>query len=97
MTRIDQLIDAGEARTIFLAADLPETYTTLSERYGDRLTVLLRDRFDRSAAQLQYALADLLLLTTANHFLASTWSSFSDLAQRLARPNRRFERSGTDF
>lgn len=97
IARIDHLIAAGEAQTIFLAADLPETYAAFAERYGKRVAVLPRAHYDRSAVQLQYALADLLLLTAADHFLASTWSSFSDLAQRLARPGRRFERSGEDF
>ncbi|WP_212525601.1 hypothetical protein [Actibacterium sp. MT2.3-13A] len=97
MTRIDALIAEGRAETIFLAADLPETYTQFAERYGARLAFLPRDRFDRSVRQLQYALADLLLLTAADLFLASSWSSFSELAQRLARPGRPFEQSGRDF
>lgn len=97
IARIDQLIAEGGPETIFLAADLPETYRAFSDRYADRMVFLPRERYDRSAVQLQYALADLLLLTAADHFLASTWSSFSDLAQRLARPGRVFERSGEDF
>ncbi len=95
--RLDQLIAAGRAETIFLAADLPETYAQFAERYGDRLAWLPRDQFDRSARQLQYALADLLLLTAADLLLASTWSSFSEVAQRLARPGRPINHSGRDF
>ena len=97
IARLDQLIAEGKADSIFLAADLPETYALFAERYGDRLSWLPRDLFDRSALQMQYALADLLLLTSAGLFLASTGSSFSDIAQRLARPHRPFENSGWDF
>lgn len=97
VTRLDALIAAGQADTVFLAADLPGTYAAFAERYGPRVTWLARDLYDRSARQLQYALADLILLTAADLFLASTWSSFSDLAQRLARPKRALELSGTDF
>ncbi len=95
--RLDVLVAEGRAGRVFLAADLPETYAFFTERYGARVLVLARGLYDRSAAQLQYALADLILLTAAERFLASTWSSFSDIAQRLARPGRMIEQSGIDF
>jgi hypothetical protein len=97
MTRIDTLIAEGQCDSLFLAADLEDTYAAFADRFGSRVTWLERTRFDRSAQQLQYALADMLLLTMAERFLASTWSSFSDLAQRLARPGRKVEQSGRDF
>lgn len=97
VARLDALVSDGRADSIFLAADLPETYATLADRYGARLRWLPRDLYDRSPRQLQYALADLLLLSAADLFLASTFSSFSDVAQRLARRNRPVEQSGTDF
>lgn len=95
--RLDQLVEENRATRIFVAADLPETYAALEQRLPGRILSLKRDLFDRSRRQLQYALADLLLLGAADLFLASTWSSFSDVAQRLAPPNRPFERSGIDF
>lgn len=95
--RLDALIAAGEIETVFLAADLPGTYDRFQARYGDRVAYLPRQLYDRSARQLQYALADLLLLTEAKRLLASNWSSFSDVAQRLAYPGRPVEQSGKDF
>ena len=95
--RVDALVSEGAGQTMFLAADTPDTYAAFAERYGDRVAWLDRDMFDRSPKQLQYALADLLLLTAARHFLGSPWSSFTDVAQQLARPGRPFERSGRDF
>ena len=97
VTRLDALVAEGWANRIFLAADMPDTYNLFADRYGARLVTLERAVFDRSAIQLQYALADLILLSAADRFLASTWSSFSDLAQRLARPGRPVEKSGIDF
>ena len=97
MERIDALIAAGEAETIFLATDLPETYDAFARAYGSRVSILPRRHFDRSVLQLQCALADLMLLTAASRFLASSMSSFSEVAQRLASPNRIVERSGEDF
>lgn len=96
-TRLDPLVAEGQAETIFVAADLAETYELLADRYGTRVTWLARDLYGREAEQIQYALADLLLLTRADLFLASSWSSFSDVAQRLAPAGRRRERSGFDF
>lgn len=97
VTRLDALFAAGEVRTVFAAADLPATYAALIDRYGDRVRYLKRTQYDRSSTQLQTGLADMILLTTSRLFLASNWSSFSDVAQRLARPGRRFEQSGVDF
>lgn len=97
IARLDALIAEGQGDTIFLAADLPETYAALADRYGARLRYLPRGRYDRSARQVQYAMADLILLTAAPHFLASTWSAFSDLARVLGRRGRRIEQSGQDF
>lgn len=95
--RLDTLVAAGQADTIFVAADLPETYEALTDRYGARLRYLRRDLYDRSPRQVQYALADLLLLTAAPRYLASTWSAFSDLARLLGRSGRIIEQSGRDF
>lgn len=95
--RIDDLIAAGEINTMFIAADMPETYEVFQQRYGDRVAFLTRTVNDRSAEQLKYAYADATLLSRAPRMLGSTWSSFSELAQRLAHPPMKVEMSGTDF
>ncbi|MEI6097879.1 MAG: galactosyltransferase-related protein [Alphaproteobacteria bacterium] len=97
LTRIDMLIAKGEADRIFLAADMPETYTELLQRYGKRLAWLPRALYDRSAVQLHYALADAILLSRSPLLLGSTWSSFSELALRLAPEAIKVEMSGKDF
>ena len=95
--RLDALIAAGGAGSLFLAADLPETYEFFAERYGARVTWLPRVHFDRSAEQMRFALADALLLGSAQHFLGSGWSSFSELAVTLSQSIRQAEFSGYDF
>jgi hypothetical protein len=97
IARLDALVAEGRAETIFLAADLPETYARFADRYGRRLAFLPRDRFDRSADQLRHALADALLLGAAELFLGSSWSSFSELAVTLSQRIARVEFSGQDF
>ena len=97
IARIDQLTSEGRAERIFLAADQPETYDEFCRRYGNRVACLPRKLYDRSSEQLIYALADALLLGQAPLLLGSTWSSFSELAQRLSARQMHVEMSGKDF
>lgn len=97
MARLDALIAEGNADRVFIAADLPETYQEFISRYGDRVAYLPRSAYDRSAEQLRYAMADAILLSRAPLMLGSTWSSFSELAMRLALREMDSEMSGKDF
>jgi hypothetical protein len=97
VARVDALVADGKADSIFLAADIPEAYERFSARYGDRVVSLPRWEFDRSATQHRFALADLMMLTAADRFLGSSWSSFSEVASRVASRARRTEWSGVDF
>ena len=97
MKRIDDLIKADAAETIFLATDRAETYAEFIARYGDRIAFLEREVFDRSKLQIQYALADVLLLSNCQKLLGSSWSSFSELALRLSDNFKKVEMSGKDF
>ena len=97
MARLDALVAEGQAESIFLAADLPETYEAFRDRYGARLSWLPRDRHDRSSEQIRHALADMLLLGLAERILGSTWSSFTDMARLLSRRVAVAEMSGRDF
>ena len=97
LTRLDQLVAQGQADRIFLAADTPAVYDALLARYGDRIACLPRRVTDRSTQAMVYALADALLLSRAPRLLGSTWSSFSELAARLATAPYEVELSGRDF
>jgi hypothetical protein len=95
--RIDALLAEGRHHHLFLATDLPENYRVFQQVYGDRLRFLPRTLYDRSAEQIRYALADAILLSRCTWLLGSTWSSFSELAMRLATGFEKVEMSGTDF
>lgn len=97
MARLDALVKEGLADTVFLAADKPEAYEAFASTYGDRVAWLQRSLYDRSTAQLHFALADAILLSRAPLLLGSTWSSFSELAMRLAPQGIKVELSGRDF
>jgi hypothetical protein len=97
LKRIDTLIEEGRADTIFLAADVPETYAEFKAYYGDRVAMLERSTYDRSAEQLKYALADAILLSRAPLLLGSNWSSFTEFAIRMSPGEVVSEMSGVDF
>lgn len=95
--RINALIKEGKADRVFIAADSPEAYEEFRSAFPERLAWLERDVYDRSAKQLQYALADAVLLSRASLLLGSTWSSLSELAQRISVKGLKVEMSGKDF
>jgi glycosyltransferase involved in cell wall biosynthesis len=97
MTRLDALLAAEPEARIFLAADSPETYRAFRDTYGARVQMLERALYDRSARQMQHALADILMLARCRHFLGSHWSSFSELALRISGRIARRETAGIDF
>ncbi len=95
--RIDQLFIEQPNLKLFLATDLPENYQAFEDYYGDKLIYLKRDVYDRSKKQIQYGLADAILLSKSQKLLGSTWSSFSELAMRMSDTFSSIEMSGTDF
>ena len=97
MAYLDNLLSKGGAKTFFLAADKPEIYHLFTAKYRDKVSWLDRNVYDRSMMQLRFALADAILLSRSSLLLGSTWSSFSELAQRLAIGNISVKMSGKDF
>ena len=97
VARLDKLIAEQKANRFFLATDRAETYETFKTIYGDRMSYLERGLFDRSKEQIQYALADAILLSQCSRFIGSTWSSFSEIAMRLTQGFSSIEMSGEDF
>ncbi len=99
LPRLEAALDAqGEDIRIFLAADHPDAYEAMITAYGAKqFFTLPRERFDRSATQIQYALGDMLALSRARLLLGSDWSAFSECAHRLAPAPQIFEQAGRDF
>jgi hypothetical protein len=97
IARLRPLLDANPGAQAFVAADTPASYAAFAAAFGARVTWLDRSLYDRSATQAQYALADVLLLARARHFLGSPWSSFSELVLRLSTTIEAREKAGVDF
>jgi hypothetical protein len=97
IARLRPLLSANPGAQAFVAADTPASYAAFAAAFGERVTWLDRGLYDRSATQAQYALADVLLLARARHFLGSPWSSFSELALRLSTTIETREKAGVDF
>lgn len=97
LKRVESLRADGQADRIFVAADSPEAYRAFTDTFGARVAFLERELYDRSPDQLAYALADAILLGRAPRLLGSTWSSFTELALRLAPHPPVHEMSGKDF
>lgn len=95
--RLRLLLKDRASASCFLAADQAETYAEFAATFGKRLHFLPRVSYDRSVGQLQHALADMLLLSRGRHLLCSNWSSFSEVALRLAQRLDRHETAGIDF
>lgn len=97
MARLDTLLTESPEARVFLAADQAATYLAFEETYGERIGMIERDLYDRSAAQLQFALADMIALSRVRHLLGSNWSSFTEAALRLSTTIEHHEVAGQDF
>ncbi len=97
ISRVKELEREVDINSIYLAADNPEAYEAFVSEFGDRVTFLERDLYDRSKEQMYYALADAFLLSKSSTFLSSGWSSFGELASRYACKFNAKEVCGVDF
>lgn len=94
---INEILKKDNGHEFFLASDMEETYNIMTQHFGSRMTYLKRDVYDRSREQIRYALADVLLLSKCKKLIASSWSSFSELAMRLSDTYTSIKMSGKDF
>lgn len=95
--RIDDLFREQPDLQLFVAADLKDTYEIFYRYYGERVSFVERNVFDRSREQIIYGLADAILLSRCAKLLGSSWSSFSELAMRMSVTLNDIEMSGKDF
>jgi hypothetical protein len=79
----------------FIASDKPTVIDQFLAEFKDNLVCLNRSSSDRSKTNIQYALADLILLSKSRLILGSYFSSFSQMASRLGGTDIRY--SGFDF
>lgn len=80
INQINKILHKNPEQKFFIATDMKSNYEKLLNIYGgDRIKILKRNLYNRSKAQLYYAIADIILLSKCKNFFGSTWSSFSEL------------------
>tara|TARA_B100001248_G_scaffold262584_1_gene259674 strand:- start:11822 stop:16654 length:4833 start_codon:yes stop_codon:yes gene_type:complete len=78
--QIKIILEKDPSKKFFIATDMKSNYDKLIKFYGsDKIKILERNVFDRSSSQIEYALADIILLSKCNEFYGSSWSSFSEI------------------
>ena len=78
--QIKIILEKDPSKKFFIATDMKSNYDKLIKFYGsDKIKILERNVFDRSSSQIEYALADIILLSKCTEFYGSSWSSFSEI------------------
>ncbi len=95
MKKMDSILKENPDQKFFLCTDRKENYEVFLKNYGDKITYVERDVYDRSKEQIQYALIDMVLLSKTKFILGSSWSTFTETAVRLGR--KKALMSGVDF
>jgi hypothetical protein len=93
--RMDTLLDRGLYEGFFLTGDIPEIYTAMSARYGERVKFNAQHYFDREKESIRKALADLILLSKTSLILGSPYSAYSILAAQMGA--NKLELAGVHF
>lgn len=72
--------------TFFVASNVESTLTYLFSKYGKSVIFFtIRRCYNRSLESIQFALADLLLLTKTKYFYGSSWSAFTDVVSYIRK------------
>ena len=88
INQINNILHKNPEQKFYIATDMNENYEKLIQIYGDdTIKFLHRDLFDRSKEQIDYAIADIILLSKCKQFYGSTWSSFSELVTYYQPPD----------
>lgn len=81
------MLNNGTVTRFFVSSDSISVCKRMAAVFGSNVTFIERGECDdRSAKCLEYALADLVLLSKTKPLLGSTWSSFTEAAMRLGGP-----------
>ncbi|OSX69159.1 hypothetical protein BU14_1788s0001 [Porphyra umbilicalis] len=92
------LVAAGPSTHFFVAVDDAALAAALADQFPGRTHGLTRACDDRGPTCMQYALVDMMCLARTRLLLGSNWSSFTEMASRLAPSPRQVVRlSGVHF
>lgn len=99
MKEMEKVWAVNPEQKFFLCADSEEVYAAFKKRfprkYGSHIIHTKKNVWDRSPNQLTTAIMDVFLLSKCSELYGSSWSSFTELAQRLGQP--RVKIAGRDF
>lgn len=99
MNEMEKIWAFNPQQKFFLCADSEDVYKAFQERfpalYGTYIIHVKKDVWDRSPNQLTTAVIDVFLLSMCSELYGSSWSSFTELAQRIGQPKVKIV--GRDF
>ena len=87
MSHIDRFIEQinyelynNSDSVFYISTDLKINYDKLINIFGEnKIKYIKRDLYDRSSEQINYAIADIILLSKCKKFYGSYWSSFTEI------------------
>lgn len=89
MNQINFLLHKNPKQLFFVSSNDKYVLTHLRDVYGSKIQFLNRKVFDRSASQIQFAMADIYLLASCKQFYGSYWSSFSEIVTYFQTSSKR--------
>ncbi|KAA8497874.1 hypothetical protein FVE85_5459 [Porphyridium purpureum] len=96
VAKMAKILSTDPSTTFYVASDTTSAIETILQSLPAKsIRYLARQCNDRRGECERYALADILLLSRTRYMLGSTWSSFTEAAQRLGGQKVLF--SGKDF
>ena len=93
------LLDNDINLKFFVSAANKDSISYIANLFSDKVYFLDTPNINnnRDKLSLQYALADMILLSKCKHLLGSGWSSFTECAVRFAKQKQKVEIVGDDF
>jgi hypothetical protein len=80
-----RILASQPAQVFFVASDTQESIDALVAEFGESIVKFYaRTEFDRSKEQIVASVVDLVILGSTRELLGSNWSSFTEVAARLA-------------
>lgn len=81
---IDKIIEKNPMQKFYLCADNESVYQEIENKKYSNIYFTKREKYDRSVEQIKSAAVDMYLLSRTKYMLGSNWSSYTEVAHRLA-------------
>ena len=97
-SKMRNLLDNDINLKFFVSAANKDSISYITNLFSDKVYFLDTPTINnRDKLSLQYALADMILLSKCKHLLGSGWSSFTECAVRFSKQKQKVEIVGEDF